>query len=177
MPNSEELIRIREAAIENYKKNYRIEQLLFDNAKEYYDRIITTELNYQANKYLTDEEISVVNCGRFITTNNKELANLFLAKFTTEELKCFTYEYIDNISTKNDPIIYVKGKESRKYYEYFTRISYIKKLAKEEKYNFQAEIIDTPCGYSDSNIFIEFTISTKVPKLVFSDQKVLTRKK
>lgn len=50
MPNSEELIKIREESIENYIKNYKIEQVLLENAQEYYDNFLNSSLTRQSKK-------------------------------------------------------------------------------------------------------------------------------
>ena len=176
MPNSEELIKIREETIENYKQNYKIEQFLLENAQEYYDTFLNSNLTWQANKNLKEDKISARGSGIFITTSNEKIARLFFNQISTEDLEYFTYEDIDNISTKKNPIIYIDeyNYDNYKNYTYFTRLSYIKKLVEVDKYDFKVKVENTPDAYG--NLFIAFEASIKVPKLAFSDQKVLIKK-
>lgn len=174
MPSKEELIKIREEAIEEYIKKNKIEQYLFFNAQEYYNKFITSKLVYQAINNLKNAEAIVRDSGIFITTNNEEKAKLFYGKIPPESLNVFSYSDIDNISTEDNPIIHISGYVGNKPYSYFTRTSYIKRLAEEEKYDFKINVRNTP--NMDGNIFIDFEVSTKVPKLVFSSSKILIKK-
>ncbi len=128
MPNLEELIKIREEAIKKYIDANVLEKFLFDCTKNYYDDFIVKELISQAEGDLKNSDISVCDYGIFITTDNKEKSKLFFDEIVHKDLKFFSYEDIDNVSTKDDPIVYVTYFKGLEKYNYFIRLTYIKSL-------------------------------------------------
>ena len=174
MPNLEELIKIREEAIKKHIDANVLEKFLFDCTKKYYDDFIVKKLISQAEGDLKNSDISVFDSGIFITTDNKEKSNLFFDEVLRKDLKIFSYDDIDNVSTKDDPIVYVKYFKGFEEYNYFIRLAYLKKFADDDGYDFKIEFSQTLDAYDE--LYVEFEILSKIPRLAFSKQKILIKK-
>lgn len=174
MPNLEELIKIREEAIKKHIDANVLEKFLFDCTKKYYDDFIVKKLTSQAEGDLKNSDISVCDSGIFITTDNQEKSNLFFDEILRIGLKIFSYGNIDDVSTKDDPIVYVKYFKGFEEYNYFIRLAYLKKFVEDDGYNFKMKFSQTLDSYDE--LYVEFEISSKIPRLVFSKQKILIKK-
>lgn len=176
MPNLEELIKIREEVIKKHIDANILEKFLFDCTKKYYDDFIVKKLTSQAEGDLKNSDISVCKKAIFITTttDNKAKSNLFFDEIMYKGLKIFSYDDIDNVSTKDDPIVYVKYFKGFEKYNYFIRLAYLKKFAEDDGYNFKMKFSQTLDSYDE--LYVEFEISSKIPRLVFSKQKILIKK-
>lgn len=174
MPNLEELIKIREETIKKHIDANVLEKFLFDCTKNYYDDFIVTKLISQAEGDLKNSDISVFDSGIFITTDNQEKSNLFFDEVLRKDLKIFSYDDIDNVSTKDDPIVYVKYFKGFEKFNYFIRLAYLKKFAEDDGYNFKMKFSQTLDSYDE--LYVEFEISSKIPRLAFSKQKILIKK-
>ena len=174
MPNLEELIKIREEAIKKHIDANVLEKFLFDCTKKYYDDFIVKKLTSQAEGDLKNSDISVFDSGIFITTDNKEKSNLFFDEIMYKGLKIFSYDDIDNVSTKDDPIVYVKYFKGFEEYNYFIRLAYLKKFVEDDGYNFKMKFSQTLNSYDE--LYVEFEILSKIPRLAFSKQKILIKK-
>lgn len=166
MPNLEELIKIRKQAIEKYMQENNLEQFLLKSAQVYYDKYIIKSLESQATEDLKKDKISYRHSGKYVTTNNEKISKLFLDKISALNIKFFSHEDIDNISPKDDPIIYVIKSDNHQEYEYFIRISYLKGLAKQDGFNFAVETETSMDG-----LFVSFEVMGQVPKLVFARKR------
>ena len=174
MPNLEELIKIREEAIKKHIDANVLEKFLFDCTKKYYDDFIVKKLTSQAEGDLKNSDISVCDSGIFITTDNKEKSNLFFDEVLRKGLKIFSYDDIDNVSTKDDPIVYVTYFKDLDEYNLFIRLEYLKKFAENDGYDFKMEFSQSLNNCNE--LPINFKISSKIPRLAFSKQKILIKK-
>ncbi len=137
------------------------------SAQVYYDKYIVKSLVSQATEDLKKDKISCRRHGIFVTANNEKISKIFLDKISSLNIKFFSCEDIDNISQKDDPIIYVKESDNHQEYEYFIRISYLKGLAKQDGFDFTVE----NATYMDG-LFVRFEVMGQVPKLVFARKRL-----
>ena len=131
------------------------------------------KLYYEDN--LTQKEMKINNSGIFITSENKEVTDSFFEVLKKNDCKLMKKE-IDNISTKEDPIVYLKHYSDVKDEEcsYYTRLLYIKNNAEMNNYNFDMHFNPCPDGYN--NIWVEFFVLADLPTIEFSSQKIIIKK-
>lgn len=174
MPNLKELAKIRKSAIKKYMDENILEKFLFNNSKYYYDKFITSNLVLQAEKNLQDDTITSCSRGIFVNTDNAGISKLFLDKVASINFDFFSSEDIDLVLTKENPILRVSKFVGYNLCYYFIRLNYIKKLAADDGYDFKMTFAEKPDNWN--NLFVEFEISSRLPKLGFAPQKMLIKK-
>lgn len=171
MPNSEELIKIREQAIKEYQEQYlkevnKIEKFIMESSVEYYNECISPSLTDEANNELNKDFCSIEEYGRIIDDDKERITELFYkVPFNHTFAILNSYNYFDYIKIKNDPIYYFTRMASNE--KWFVRLSYIDTCAKKEKYSYKKF---KPEGVYD----VAFKIEQKLPKLELPKHKVLT---
>ena len=163
MPNSEELIKIREEAIKEVSEEIeKVEEFLKKGATELYVEVITPDIESSANNHLFTDIGITIDYGKNIPGYefNKKLFNQ-LESLNLNRIK------IDNsmqfLKNSNDPILYFLKEED----EYiFYRKSYLQEIVEKDGY-----------AFDDSDEDKMFTISALLPTLERDEYgKVLIRK-
>ena len=134
MPNSEELIKIREEAIKEVSEEIeKVEEFLKKGATELYVEVITPDIESSANNHLFTDIGITIDYGKNIPGYefNKNLFNQ-LESLNLNRIKIDNYLKI--LKTSNDPILYFLKEED----EYiFYRKSYLQEIVEKDGYKFE----------------------------------------
>ena len=162
MPNLEELIKIREKAIEEVSKEIeKVEEFLRKGATELYVEVITSDIENSANNHLfTDIGITIDYANDI---SDAKLYEKFYNKLESLNLKRIKHDNsMQFLKNSRDPILYFLKEEEYIFY----RKSYLQEIVEKDGYEFE-----------DSNKDKMFTISAPLPTLTKDAYgKVLIRK-
>ena len=162
MPNLEELIKIREKAIEEVSKEIeKVEEFLRKGATELYVEVITSDIENSANNHLfTDIGITIDYANDI---SDAKLYEKFYNKLESLNLKRIKHDNsMQFLKNSRDPILCFLKKEEYIFY----RKSYLQEIVEKDGYEFE-----------DSNKDKMFTISVPLPTLTKDAYgKVLIRK-
>ena len=163
MPNSEELIKIREEAIKEVSEAIeKVEEFLKKGATELYVEVITPDIESSANNHLfTDIGITIDYANEISSTKLNEKFSKSLEALELNKIN--TGNYGDFLRHLADPILYFLKEED----EYiFYRKSYLQEIVEKDGYKFE-----------DTNEEKMYTISATLPTLERDEYgKVLIKK-
>ena len=151
MPNLEELIKIREKAIEEVSKEIeKVEEFLRKGATELYVEVITPDIENSVNNHLFTDIGITIDYANDIT--DAKIYEKFYNKLESLNLKRIKHDNsMQFLKNSNDPILYFLKEED----EYiFYRKSYLQEIVEKDGYKFE-----------DSNEDKMFTISATLPTL------------
>ena len=162
MPNLEELIKIREKAIEEVSKEIeKVEEFLRKGATELYVEVITPDIENSANNHLfTDLGITIDYANEISSTKLNEKFSKSLEALELNKIN--TGNYGDFLRNLADAILYFLKEDEYIFY----RKSYLQEIVEKDGYKFE-----------DTSEEKMYTISATLPNLERDDYgKVLTIK-
>ena len=150
MPNLEELIKIREKAIEEVSKEIeKVEEFLRKGATELYVEVITPDIENSVNNHLFTDIGITIDYENDIT--DAKLYEKFYNKLESLNLKRIKHDNsMQFLKNSRDPILYFLKEEEYIFY----RKSYLQEIVEKDGYKFE-----------DSNEDKMFTISATLPTL------------
>ena len=150
MPNLEELIKIREKAIEEVSKEIeKVEEFLRKGATELYVEVITPDIENSANNHLFTDIGITIDYENDIS--DAKLYENFYNKLESLNLKRIKHDNsMQFLKNSRDPILYFLKEEEYIFY----RKSYLQEIVEKDGYKFE-----------DSNEDKMFTISATLPTL------------
>ena len=162
MPNLEELIKIREKAIEEVSKEIeKVEEFLRKGATELYVEVITPDIENSANNHLfTDLGITIDYANEISSTKLNEKFSKSLEALELNKIN--TGNYGDFLRNLADAILYFLKEDEYIFY----RKSYLQEIVEKDGYKFE-----------DTSEEKMYTISATLPNLERDEYgKVLTIK-
>ena len=173
MPNLEELIKIREKAIEEVSKEIeKVEEFLRNGATELYVEVITSDIENSANNHLFTDIGITIDYENDIS--DAKLYEKFYNKLESLNLKRIKHDNsMQFLKNSRDPILYFLKEEEYIFY----RQSYLQEIVEKDGYEFEDSNKDKMFTIEDSNKDKMFTISAPLPTLTKDAYgKVLIRK-
>lgn len=162
MPNLEELIKIREKAIEEVSKEIeKVEEFLRKGATELYVEVITPDIENSANNHLfTDLGITIDYANEISSTKLNEKFSKSLEALELNKIN--TGNYGDFLRNLADAILYFLKEDEYIFY----RKSYLQEIVEKDGYKFE-----------DTSEEKMYTISATLPNLERDEYgKVLIKK-